>query len=62
MYVITRGFFPIAERDLVLSRFDQVGDEFSYFVGFSIEKDDYPINPKYIRAEIMSKWYFGVVK
>ena len=58
-YVITRAFFPIAERDMVVTRYNFCGPDFSCLVSFSIERDDYPPNPKYVRAEMIGKYNFG---
>ena len=59
MYVNIKGFFPVADRELLFSRFDNYSPQFSYYVAFSIEREDHPPNPKYVRANMMGKRHFG---
>ena len=58
LYVVTKGYFPIAERDMIVTRFDHFSPEYSYLVAFSTEREDYPINPKYVRADMIGKGIF----
>ena len=44
----------MSQRDWCISKFSSYGDEESYTLQFSIQREDTPVNPKYVRAEMIS--------
>jgi len=44
--------FPFNPREMIISRYDTYGDNYCTLIGFSIVRNDVPINKKMVRAYV----------
>ena len=55
LYMRTAPNFPFGARDFVLTRYDFYDDNKSYYVSFSIDRDDKPPYEKLVRGQMRGK-------
>ena len=60
MYIRYHGNFPISARDYVATNSSVFGEQMSFSVTYSIEREDNPPVNKVVRGEIISKKFLRI--